>query len=609
MLDRTRWRTLLNRVASFGSENGRPLAFFLSVAVALLLAFSVVRAYRNAAAHVPPFAPGRMTTLALAMLLIATVILDAKGLSRASERFRKASIPRSSFFYFGFGAILVLAIVFRIVWTRGVYLPGNTPDGYTYLLPALQNPKFPLDEVRPIAFPYLISFSLAVFRHPIGILIVHNALAIAAAAVLALGVRRYLRSDAVSLILLVYMLFSAKNVAFEYLLLTEHLYRCIVALVFGTLLWLRKPASVALAALLAVPTLAGIFTKPTAVVLLPAVLTGFVVRRRVSSSWTWREVLKPSLVYAAVVVVFVCAYMTVFYQRFGSFQITSMTGFALYWNVNPLTNLEGPAHPEVKRELREFFPLYLEKYARRGQNLGDWVIWGSQSPEIERDFGKRSPEAVVRAYIQTHGSGSVFHRMDRVFMDLAIEAIRAHPIKYLETSVRSTLGLLLNGLTFSYPIMPLEDAGEISSRMWFFRNWYIVAHVPADGIVVPVGFHPVGRRSIAVLAPETLSRSVETWFKGFLLASIALFGLAASAVGLDRSGREELLLLAPLGVAIGLYLLMCGFLVPGEPPRYLEPIQDVIVTVALALFLLGWRGILSLAAVGSSARQESRPAP
>lgn len=58
-----------------------------------------------------------MTILALAMLLIATVVLDAKGLSRAGERFRKALIPRSSFFYFGFSAILVLAIVFRIVWT------------------------------------------------------------------------------------------------------------------------------------------------------------------------------------------------------------------------------------------------------------------------------------------------------------------------------------------------------------------------------------------------------------------------------------------------------------------------------------------------------------
>jgi hypothetical protein len=595
-LNGARGRALLGSLVRFGGERGRPLAILLRAAVVLLVSISVVGAYRSAAASAPPLTPGRSTSLALAALLVAAVVLDAKGLSQAGGRFREASISRSRFFPLGFGAIVVLAIVCRIVWTKSVYVPANTPDGWRYLLPALENPKFPLNEVRPIAFPYLISFSLAVFRHPVGILIVHNVLAIAAAAVLALGVRRCLRSDAVSLILLAYMLFSAKNVAFEYLLLTEHLYRCVVALVLGILLWLCKPASLAVAAGLAVLTLVGVFTKPTAVVLVPAVLTGFLVRRWVSPRWAWRDLWKPSLVYAAVVAAFVGAYMTAFHRRFGSFQITSMTGFALYWNVNPLTDLEGPAHPEVKRELRKFFPLYLEKYAEHGQNLGDWVIWGSKSPEIERDFGEQSPERVVYAYVQTRGSGSVFHRMDRVFMDLSIEAIRAHPMKYLRMSVRSTLDLVRSGLTFSYPVMPLEDASEISSRVWFFRNWSVVAHVPADDLVVPAGFRPVSRRSIAVLAPEIVSRSVETWFRGFLLASLILFGATAWAAALDRSGREDLLALAPLAVGIGSYVLLCGFIVPGEPPRYLQPVQDIFVAGVLAVFLIGWRSIQALAA-------------
>ncbi len=516
-----------------------------------------------------------------------------------SERSKRASVCGSTLFHFGFGAILFLAIGSRIVWTRSVYVPANTPDSCTYLLPALQNPSFPLDEARPIAFPYLISFSLAVFQHPIGILIVHNLLAIAAAAVLALAIRRCLHSDAVSLFLLAYMLFCAKNVAFEYLLLTEHLYRCAVALTVGMLLWLRKPVSAALTTLFAVLTLLAVFTKPTAVVLVGAVLAGFAVHRWLSPPWTWREVLKRCALYTAVVVVGVLGYMAVFFQRFGSFQIASMTGFALYWNVNPLTDLGGPAHPEVKRELMKFFPLYLDRYASRGRNLGDWVVWGSLTPEIERDFGRQSPEKVVRAYVQTHGSGSVLHRMDRVFMDLAMEGIRAHPIRYLAMSVSSTLGLLEDGLTFSYLIMPPEQAADVAARVQFFRDWYVVGHARVEKIVVPPGFRPAGRHSLVVLAPDVLSGFVATWFEAFLLASFILFGLAF-AIDLKPPSRESSLFLVAPGVAIGLYSLLCGFIVVAEPPRFLEPIQDIIVACVLAVFLLGWRSIVAFAAATSS---------
>ena len=593
-LDRARGRDLLRRTISFGKEEGRSLALFVSGILVLLLSLAVARACRDAAAVAPTLVPGRAATLALATLVVAAVVLNATVLSRVSEG--KKSISRSGVFYIGAGTILLLAILFRIVWTRSVYFPGNTPDGYTYLLPALQSPKFPLDEARSIGFPYLISFSLAVFRHPIGILIVQNLLSVAAAVVLALGLRRCLDSDVVALLVLTYMLFCSKNVAFEYLLLSENLFRCAVAILLGSLLWsFRRRASLFYTAFLGLLTLVAILTKPSAIVLVPAVMAGLAAGRWASPQRAWKNVMKPLVVYSAVVVSVIVGYMTVFYGRFGSFQIASMTGFSLYWNVNRLTDLDGPAYPEVKRELRKFFPAYLEKHKKYGENLGDWAVWGSSSPEIERELGKQNPEKVVRAYVQTHGTGSVFHRMDRVFLDLAVEGIRAHPLKYILMSFQSTLGLLRNGLTFSYPIMPIRETADISSRVRFFRDWFFVARTPAKGIVVPEGFRPLSNQSVAILVPETLSGFLAMTFKAFFFASVAIFGLGALVAGLDRTEKERLLPLMPIGLTITLYLVFCGFLLVAEPARFLLPVQDLIVAAVLALALLGWRSIRSFA--------------
>ncbi len=110
-------------------------------------------------------------------------------------------------------------------------------------------------------------------------------------------------------------------------------------------------------------------------------------------------------------------------------------------------------------------------------------------------------------------------------------------------------------------------------------------------MVVAPGFQPANRRSILILAPDALSRFIAMWFRAFATAGIALFGFTAWVFGLERSTRQQLLLLAPLGVTVVLYLLLCGFVVVGEPPRFLEPIQDIIVTAILALFAFGWRSI------------------
>lgn len=534
----------------------------------------------------------------VAVLLIAVLLLNAKRASRLWGRLRPGETRRKKLFFFAFAAILLLAMGCRYVWTRSVLFPGTTPDGRTYLLPALAHPKLPLDEARPIAFPYLISTSLALFGHPIGILIVHNLLALVSATVLALAVRERLGSPIVALVLLVYMLFCAKNVAFEYLLLTEHLSRCVFALVIGLLLWVRRPGP-ALASLLAALTMIAVLAKPNALILAPGVLVGLLVSDRFSRG-KWKTISTAAGVYVAIVVFSLAGYMTLQALRFGAFQITSMTGHALYWQVNLLTDLDGPAHPEVKRELRRFLPRYLAEYGRLRRNLGNWAVFDARTPEIERVLGKTSPSEVVRGYAESHGSGPVFRRMDRVFLDLALEGIRAHPWRYLKMSLRSTVALIWHGLTFSYSVMPTEDT-NVDARAEFFRSWSIVAGAKSEHLVVPAGFHSANPRSAVVLAPEAVSRLFEVWFVPLALVAVGLFAWIAGAVQPEPLDAEKLRLLAPAAVTIGCYALLCGFILNGEPPRFLLVVQDLLVLLALTLLAMDCRSLSRLGSPRESA--------
>jgi hypothetical protein len=180
--------------------------------------------------------------------------------------------------------------------------------------------------------------------------------------------------------------------------------------------------------------------------------------------------------------------------------------------------------------------------------------------------------------------------MDRVFMDLSLEGIRAHPIQYLLMSLRSTLGLFRHGLTFSYPIMPLRETADINTRFWFYKSWAFNAHSPVERIALPAGFVPLNPRSVTVITPEVLSGFATTWFKAFLLASAALLGFVA-LVGGSQPG--SLRWVSVFCVLIGTYLPMLGFVAPGEPPRYLEPVQDIIVAGVLGAFLIGWRSLVA----------------
>src|SRR5262249_19391373 len=146
----------------------------------------------------------------------------------------------------------------RFAWTRAIQMPGVLPDSASYLDPALANPAFPSSEERPISVPYSISLSLAVFRHPFGILVTNGCLALLSAGLLAMAVRRRFGTPLASLLVAAYVLFCAKNISFEHLLLSEHLARCLYLLFVAVLLGFWRPASAGATILLAVLTVAAI---------------------------------------------------------------------------------------------------------------------------------------------------------------------------------------------------------------------------------------------------------------------------------------------------------------------------------------------------------------
>jgi hypothetical protein len=118
-------------------------------------------------------------------------------------------------FWSGFALILILGAAARVILTSAIRLPLVMPDTFLYLTSALLNPTFPISDARPVVFPYLIVFSLTLFRQPIGILIVHNCLALLAGAILVLALRKRCQMGVTALFVLAYVLFAEKNLDFD----------------------------------------------------------------------------------------------------------------------------------------------------------------------------------------------------------------------------------------------------------------------------------------------------------------------------------------------------------------------------------------------------------
>jgi hypothetical protein len=254
-----------------------------------------------------------------------------------------------------FGVLLVWGIFVRSVWTYTYGLPDVTPDTITYIIPAADDPWRPFSEMRTAGVPGLLVLSVGV-AGPIGILLAHNVLWLASTVAVTLAVRTSLHAPALSLVVLAYLVLSAKNLVQEYFLMSEHLSRVLYVGYFALALYLlRHPvsrwATVGMAALV----LANILAKPSAAVLIVVtlLLLGSLALARHHEA---RRLLVNAAIFFSVVVGGVLGYMTVYQGKYGTFALSSFHGSNLFSHTGHLIKLDGGIHPELRRSCASSCP-------------------------------------------------------------------------------------------------------------------------------------------------------------------------------------------------------------------------------------------------------------
>lgn len=349
-----------------------------------------------------------------------------------------------------FVSILFLGIAYRALWTKTLLVPFINPDTVSFLAPIMSHPWLPFSPMRTAGAPFIFLIGATAVYNPIGILLAHHALWLASSAILAVSVRKFFGLKILSLLLLAYLTFNSKALSFEYYAMSEHLSRVMYVFYAAAAVatW-RHPRSWRLALLIAVTVLLNVLAKPSALILVPAtvILYGF-------HAWRLRGDVPRGVATAGFVSVVMiscglASYATAFNIRYGNFGLSSFEGYNLFSHVGHLTDGEGPAYRDLKRELVPLLTKYRAKYVAQGIHEPNWLVYGSVNADLIADFGDVSPASLVRAYaLRTTGRGDLA-AMNRIFTDLAIEGIMANPREYLEL-VWSSFNRLIRGYSFVY---------------------------------------------------------------------------------------------------------------------------------------------------------------
>ncbi|MCZ6663826.1 MAG: hypothetical protein O7B81_00800, partial [Gammaproteobacteria bacterium] len=104
-----------------------------------------------------------------------------------------------------------------------------------------------------------------------------------------------------------------------------------------------------------------------------------------------------------------------------------------------------------KRELAEFLPRYVAKYADRGEFKPNWLCYGSVDAALSADFGSRSPARTIIEYTKLKPDDpDLLARVNAIYVNLAIEGIRANWAPYLAHAAQQATLLFTRGLTWRY---------------------------------------------------------------------------------------------------------------------------------------------------------------
>jgi hypothetical protein len=557
---------------------------------------------------------------AVALGVVGLLVLEAFLLAWAARKRGEGLSPRNvllallsprpmpeKVYWVLFALILGCGIAFRGFWTFVLEVPFAYPDTGSYYAPLVTHPYFPFSEARTGGVSMFIATALALFRAPIGLLLLANLLALACTVVLALAIKSVLHQKVLSLTALLLFLFIPKDVTFEYSLLSEHYSRCLYLAAAGCMLWIvQEPQRYWLSALLGLLATLNILVKPSALVLTVAVVLALGALAWLAAGARRTALARTTAVFLAVNLTLVLAYMAAFQQRFGTFNLTHFDGFNLYSHVGHLTVLDGGVHPELKSRLKPVLATYIEKYASKGRYEPNWLVYGATSPEIQNDLGKETPASIITEYVRQRYRSGEIRWINQVYKDLALEAMAAHPLGYLRYARDQALHLWSTGYSLTYyggwPNLSEHRSGIAMQREWLYQFYGRTVLdcgsteiVPADANVLtrnlfrgafaacvgPRYDEPDNKRLVFIVA-ETFNGTLQSLSPAFeALPMVGLVGLAFGLIVLPWSRTGDIR--NPFGFGLFLLLVLFGYsdfhglVNVSEPVRMTTNVQDLAV--------------------------------
>lgn len=391
-----------------------------------------------------------------------------------------------------FTATLLLALALRVFWTYALQIPYVQPDTPSYYSPVIENWILPFSQMRTSGVSMFISASLLIFRHPAGILIVDNILTLGSGVLLALAIKTVLRQNLLSLVAMFAVLFTPKDLALEYFLMSEHYSRALYVVYAALVPWvLHKPGRLWLAALLGLVVTLNILVKPSAIVLTVATLMAFAV-----AAWVTKRDRSRVLAAAAVFLVAnigpMLGYMAAFKARYGTFSMTQYEGINQFSHMGHLIVVDGGVHPVLKERLKPLIVPYIANYASKGDYEPNWLIYGSVTADLKRDFGDKSPARTIREYVHERYGSEDLRWINQVDGDLALEAMMKRPLPYLRYAARRGFALWYEGYSFIYyqlmpnvPTVQRHRDDRILEREWLYQMYGVAVPPCGSDAVIP----------------------------------------------------------------------------------------------------------------------------
>lgn len=537
---------------------------------------------------------------ALLVLLVSGAALDltrqGSWLARAWRALRRGPSERA--YWRAFALLLTAGFLYRVWLSDLLGIPSGSWDSGSYLVPALEHPWLPFSEARTLGAPLLVSLGLA-WDGLRGVLLVHNLLWLVSSGLLCASLARRFRLRGLSLVLLLYLCGSFRNLHFEYALLSEHAARCSYALFAGAaiLAWGRPRWPTTLSAALA--AFAAVLVKPTALVLVPGAALFLALPCLRDPARSKRQALLHALALAGLVGALFVGYAFLFQQRYGKLATNSFTGTALFAYTGHLTDLEASEHPELRADLRELLPRYRRDYVARGDERPNWLAFGAAEEDLRADFGERSPSRSVDEAVARRPAPGLTEQQqrDQLFLSLALSGIKARPGAYLQLASAHLIRLYRTGPGAFYGDV-FASPGAAAYGGPRGREFFIGTHERMTAPYLAAHQAPPARLGPALEPgpppqPWTGLVFVGTW-AAFVVSALAqalfsygwllLFLLTPLLWRARPREREHLLLAAALLLTVLGYGVLLALICLSETPRFITNVQDLLL---LAYLLLG----------------------